>query len=322
MIGIFKSTAVAVLVVAGGAGVALAEYPERPIEMVVAYGAGGGTDIAARTLVPYLEKYLGGDAHITVVNKPGAGGEIGFTELSQAKPDGYTIGFINTPNLVTIPIQREARYSVDSFSPIANMIYDPGAFVAAADGEYKTLDELVAYAKDHPGELTYGTTGIGGDDHLAMLNFERIAGVKLTHVPFPGSAEVRSAILGGHIQLASINISEVIDDVEEGTLVALGQMADKPWEQAPDVPTFKDQGFDIIMGSARGLAAPAGVPDDLLAKLQEASQKALEDPEFQKAAASQRLPLEFMSGADFQADLQQQDKSFRAIWQEEPWIKE
>ena len=187
------------------AGMAAAEYPERPIQMIVAYNPGGGTDVAARTLAPFIEKHLGNNASITILNKPGAGGEVGFTTLAQSEPDGYTIGFINTPVLNTIPIERQARYTLDSFEPIGNVVYDPGVFVVLADSGIKTLDDLVAAAKDRPGELTYATTGIGSDDHLAMLKFQRLTGTELQHVPFEGSAPARAALLGGHVDVGVIN---------------------------------------------------------------------------------------------------------------------
>lgn len=321
MLRTLKATAAAALIVTLGAGAALAEYPERPIEMIVAYGAGGGTDIAARTLAPFVEKYLGDDATIAVVNSPGAGGEIGFTALSQADPDGYTIGFINNPNLITIPIQREARYSLDDIQPIANVVYDAGAFVSSAGGEFADIESVVFFAKENPGEISFGTTGIGGDDHLAMVNFSRLAGIELTHIPFQDSASLRSAILGGHVQLAGLNISEVIDDVEEGSLIALGQMTDNPWELATQVPTFKSQGYDLVMGSQRGVAAPAGIPEDILAQLEDAIRMAIDDPEFQEAAGNQRLPLQFIDSATFTQDMSKQDDDLRAIWQDQPWVE-
>lgn len=299
-----------------------ADYPERTITMIVAYSAGGGTDIAARTLVPFIEKELGEGASIAVVNRPGAGGEVGFTALSQAEPDGYTIGFINTPNLLSIPIQRKARYNIDSFDPIANIVYDPGAFSLRPDEGITTLDELVAYAKEHPGEVTYGTTGIGSDDHLAALNFERLAGVKFEHVPFSGNVDVRAAVLGGHIMMASMNVSETVQDVKDGNLVLLGQMAEERWEGAPDVPTFKEQGYDVIMGSNRGMAAPAGVEPDILEALSSAVGRAVASPEFREAAAKQDLALAYQDREAFRATLEKLDETLETLWKEEPWMQQ
>ena len=304
-----------------GVASAQAGYPERPITMLVAYSAGGGTDVAARTLAPYIAKHLGNNASIVIVNKSGAGGEVGFTELALSKPDGYTIGFINTPNILTIPIARKARYTLASFAPIANVVEDAGAFSVLPTHNIKTLKDLVAYAKANPGKATYGSTGIGSDDHLAALSFERLAGVKMKHVPFQGSAKMRAAVLGGHVMIADMNISEAIAEVDEGKLVALGQMGEKRWSGAPNVPTFKEQGYDIIMGSMRGIAAPAGTDPAIVAKLDAAVKKAIDDPEFQQKAKQQKLPLAYISSKDFQKVLQTQTKTFEQLWKDDPWVK-
>lgn len=298
-----------------------AEYPERPITMIVAYSPGGGTDVLARSFAPFIEKYLGNDASITIINKPGAGGEVGFTAISQAKPDGYTIGFLNLPNLLAIPIEREARYSLDSFTPLANMVGDPGAFNVHIDSPFNTLAELVAYAKENPGAVTVGTSGVGGDDHLAMLSFAKQAGIKLTHVPFPGAAPNRTALLGRHITVGAFNVSEAIQYAKEGNIKILGQMAAERWEMAPDTPTFKEQGFDVVGGSQRGMGAPAGFPAEAKAKLSEAIGKAVNDPEFQAKAKKIYLPLSFMDAETYGSFLSDMDKKFKTMWAEEPWRK-
>ncbi|MFG6621523.1 tripartite tricarboxylate transporter substrate binding protein [Sulfitobacter sp. 1A05707] len=317
-----KKLAIAAAVVLASVASAQAEYPERPISMIVAYSAGGGTDIAARTLAPFIEKHLGGDASIVVLNRPGAGGEIGFTELAQAEPDGYTIGFINTPNILTIPIQREARYSLDSFAPIANLIDDPGAFSLLPSSDIKTFDDLIAFAKENPGKVTYGSTGLGSDDHLSALEFERMTGVEMKHIPFPGNADVRTAVLGGHIMMASMNISETIADVQEGSLHALGQMSNERWDGAPDVPTFKEQGYDVVMGSMRGMAAPKGVPDEIIERLEVALKAAVDDPEFQEKAKQQHLALAYSASADYLAELEKLSATFQALWKDTPWVQQ
>src|SRR5690606_30519896 len=185
---------------------AQAAYPEHPINMIVSYAPGGGTDLIARAMAPFIEKHLGGKTRVVIVNRPGAGGEIGFAEVARAKPDGYTIGFLNTPNMLTIPIERKAQYHWTDFDLIGNLIDDPDSFAVNANGKIKSLKDLVEYAKAHPGDVTVGTTGIGSDDHLAMLMFEKGTGTKLTHVPYKGAGEVRSAISSGEIMLAAMNI--------------------------------------------------------------------------------------------------------------------
>ena len=176
--------AIALCTAAVAPGLAQAAYPERPIKMLVAYAPGGGTDITARLTAEYVQKYLGNNASFVVMNRPGAGGAIGFTELANAAPDGYTIGFINTPNVLTIPNERKSNFHWEKYDLLGNVVDDPGNFSVHADTPIKSLAELVAYAKANPGAVTYGTTGIGSDDHLAAMMFERAAGVKLNHVPF------------------------------------------------------------------------------------------------------------------------------------------
>lgn len=300
-----------------GTGTAFAEYPERSLTMIVAYSAGGGTDVAARTVVPYIEKYLGGS--ITVLNKPGAGGEIGFTELAKSRPDGYTIGFINVPNMLSMPIERQTRYAMEDIKPLGQIVYDPVSLSVRTDHEIQSLDELIALAKAKPGTITYGTTGIGSDDHLAVLAFEREAGITLRHIPFPGAADLRAAALGGHITLASMNISETVDDLEAGNLRVLGQMSKERWALAAEVPTFAEQGYNVIMGSHRGIGVPAGVPDDIFTKLAEAVQKAVEDPEFQSMSQKQKVPVEYQGAASFGGQLNEINATLQQMWNEQPW---
>jgi tripartite-type tricarboxylate transporter receptor subunit TctC len=301
-------------------GVAMAAYPEQPIKMIVAYGAGGGTDIVARVMAPYIAKYLGNNASIVVVNRPGAGGGIGFTEVANAPADGYTIGFINTPNVLTIPIERKASFHWQGFDLLGNVIDDPGNFSVHADSPIKNLKDLVAYAKANPGAVSYGTTGIGSDDHLAALMFERAAGVKLTHVPFKGAAEVHNAVASKQIFMAAMNIGEALQYAKGGSpLRQLGQMSTSRTNLAPAIPTFKEQGYDIVMASLRGIAAPKGLPAPVREQLVNAVQKAAADPEFQAKAANYFAPLRFLPPARYEAELREAETGFRQLWKDMPW---
>ena len=301
-------------------GVASATYPEQPIKMVVAYGAGGGTDITARLIAPYISKYLGNNASVVVLNRPGAGGGIGFAEVANAQPDGYTIGFINTPNVLTIPIERKVNFHWTGFDLLGNVIDDPGNFSVHADSEIKSLKDLVAYAKANPGKVTYGTTGIGSDDHLAAMMFERAAGVKLTHVPFKGAAEVHRAIASKEIMMAAMNIGEALQYAKGGTpLRHLGQMSTTRTVLAPNVPTFKEQGYDIVMASLRGIAAPKGLPAPVRQQLVSAIEKAAADPEFQAKAANYFAPLRYLPPVKYEAELKESEGGFKQLWQAMPW---
>jgi tripartite-type tricarboxylate transporter receptor subunit TctC len=301
---------------------ARAAYPEKPISMIVAYAPGGGTDLVARALAPYIEKYLGGGAKIVIINRTGAGGEIGFTALAAAPADGYTIGFVNTPNLLTIPIERQTQYHWTRFDLLGNVVDDPGNFSVHADTPVKNLAELAAQAKANPGKLSYGTTGVGSDDHLAVLMFERIAGVKLNHIPFKGSADVRTALVGRQIDLASINIGEALQAQKGGSpMRQLGQMSPGRTTLAPDLPTFREQGFNIELSSLRGMAAPKGLPADVRQRLVQAVQQAIADPEFQAKAVQFYAPIRFLNPAQFETVMRDAEAQFRELWKEMPWAE-
>jgi tripartite-type tricarboxylate transporter receptor subunit TctC len=285
--------------------------------MIVAFPPGGGTDVAARTLARFLERELG--QSVVVLNRGGAGGEIGWAELARARPDGYTIGFINTPNLLTIPIERQARFKLKDFAPVANFVDDPGGFFVPPDSRFRSLGDLVTYARAHPGEVTYGTTGIGSDDHLATLAFQRLAGVELNHVPFSGAAQVRNAILGKQIDIAAMNMGEGLADMRQGQLRPLGQMAENRWDQTPEVPTFREQGFDVVQGSMRGLAAPAGVPAEVQERLAAAVRRVMQDPEFRRLAEQQGLPLRYLGPDDYRRELARMRDDYQQLWAAHPW---
>ena len=297
-----------------------AAYPAAPIKMIVAYAAGGGTDIIARLLAQTMQKHMGGNASIVVINRPGAGGGIGFAEIANAPPDGYTIGFVNTPNVLSIPIERKVNYHWSGFDLLGNVVDDPGNFSVHADTPIRNLAELVAYAKANPGKVTYGTTGIGSDDHLSAMMFERAAGVKLTHVPFKGAAEVHNAIASKQVMVASMNIGEALQYQKGGTpLRHLGQMSEKRSALAANVPTFKEQGFHIVSASLRGLAAPKGLAPAVRDQLAAAVQAATNDPEFQAKAAGYFAPLRYLAPAAHAAELRETEAELRKLWQEMPW---
>src|SRR5207248_9300486 len=298
----------------------LAAYPERPITLIVAYPPGGGTDLLARALAPYVERYLGGGAKIVVVNRAGAGGEVGFAALANSPADGYTIGFVNTPPLLTIPIERQAQFHWQRFEYIGNIIDDPCNFSVHSDTPIKNLAELAAYAKAHPGEVTVGTTGIGSDDHIAMLKFERAAGVKLRHIPFKGSADVRAAIAGKQIMVAAINIGEALQYQKGGTpLRNLVQMSPARTNLAPELPTAREQGFDIELSSLRGMAAPKGLPPEIRERLVKAVESAYRDAEFQAQATKFFAPLRFLTPAEFDRVIRAADAGCRQLWKVMPW---
>ncbi|MBD9527087.1 MULTISPECIES: tripartite tricarboxylate transporter substrate binding protein [Paracoccus] len=309
---ITKTAVLTATLLAAGTGAALADWPtDRPIELIVAFAPGGGTDIMLRTLAPFLETEL--DAQFPVLNRPGASGEIAYTALSQARPDGYTVSSLNTPGFLTMQIGRKLRYDPADICPIARIVEDPGTFIVQAGSEYKSLTDLVAFAKANPGAVSVGTTGVGTDEHLAMLQLEQAAGIDLTAVPFGGANEAKTALLGGHVAMIGLNVGEYTTS-DRSSFRALAQFAEQRSTLAPDLPTAKEQGFDVLMSSERGLAARCDVPEDIRAKLATAVDTALANPEFQEKAKQQALPLSFKSGKDWQADMPARLERFTEIF--------
>jgi tripartite-type tricarboxylate transporter receptor subunit TctC len=291
--------------------------PDRPITMVVAFAAGGGTDLAARTIARFMERDLG--VSVVVMNRPGAGGEIGFTELARARPDGLTIGFINTPHIVTLPIERRTRFRLEDFSLIGNIVDDPGGIWVRADSEFRDFAALLAAARARPETIGYGTTGVGSDDHLAMLALERKSGARFLHVPFGGSAQVKQNLMSRAIPVAVMNVAEGVAEMRQGVLRPLAQMGASRWPVLAEVPTLRELGFDVVEGSMRGMAAPAGLPAEALARLALSVRRTAEDPEFQAAALQQNLPLRFLAPADYLRELTALRANYQALWDQHPW---
>ena len=293
---------------------------DQPINLIIAYAPGGGTDIIARNIVPFIEKHLGDGARITVQNRPGAGGGIGFGAIAAAPTDGYTIGFVNTPPVVSIPIERSVPWNWQSYDLLGNIVDDPGTFCVHNDSPHKSLANIQAFAKANPGKVTVGTTGVGSDDHLAMMFFEKTAGVKMTHVPFKGSADTRTAIIGKHIEIAAINVGEALQYMKGGSPIrCLGQMTAQRMSMAPDWPTFRESGFGFEMASLRGIVGPKGMPAAIRERLVRAIERAAADPEFKAAAERAFAPVRYLGPAAYEAELKSDDVRFRALWKELPW---
>jgi len=293
-------------------------WPDKPIEIVVGFAPGGGTDVTARTLATHLGKALGGT--VLVVNKPGASGAIGLATVARAQPDGYTLGMTNMPGLITLPIERNSGFTAGDFTYLANLVRDPSAFSVAENSPYKNIGELVAAAKKAPGTISYGSTGVGTDDHLAMVMFEEATGTKLLHAPFKGAGPLRAALLGGHVAVAGLNLGEVMPHRGKGMRV-LAQASDGRSKLGPDEATFKEQGVNLVFASERGLVAPKGLPADVEQKLAAALRTIANDPEFQAQMKAQYTEMDYLPGAEWKQRLTAADATFRKMWAAKPWAE-
>ena len=316
MLNLIKTTAIAGALALSGTA-AWAEYPEKPIEVIVGYSAGGGTDVMARTAAPFIEKYLGEGASLVVKNMPGASGQIGVTEAANADPDGYTLGTFNLPGMMARTIDREADYDRDSFTYLANVVNDPNVIVTSKRSGLDTLDKLLEEAKANPGAITVGMSSLGGDDHFALIKLQNTTETEFTIVPFKGSAPARTALLGGHVAMGILNISEVAEFRDELNVLGVATTQRSPF--APDLPTFQEQGLDLVNGSMRGFIAPAGLPDDVQAKLLDAFSQLETDEEFLAAMEATANPVEVVTGEDFRALTSDLYDLAKEVWDATPW---
>jgi tripartite-type tricarboxylate transporter receptor subunit TctC len=285
----------------GIAGASAQDFPNRPIQLMVAFPAGGSTDIAARIVASFAEKELG--QPIVVVNKGGAGGQVGWTEMVRQKPDGYYIGFINLPatNTVILDPERKAIFTEKDFTPIINQVLDPGVIWVRADSPYKKLQDLFDAAKKAPGTIRAATTGILSDDHLAILMAEEaVPGATYRIVHLEGGAAQFKEIMAGNIDVAFDNVGSIVPRVKSGEVRALAVMDDTRSKFLPDVPTTKELGFPtVISNSTRGIAAPKGTPEPIVKKLQEVLRKAMDNPEHIKKLEDQGIAIKIMVGEEY-----------------------
>ncbi|MHA6729196.1 Bug family tripartite tricarboxylate transporter substrate binding protein [Devosia sp. A369] len=292
-------------------------YPERPITLVIGYPAGGGTDIQARALVPYLEKALG--TSVIVENREGASGLIGATYIAGSTPDGYTIGALNFPSMYAPIAQGAANYDFDAFTPLANQIGGDLVLTVNKNSPITTVDEFIALAKETP--IVVAVTGVGHPSQITALLFETAADVDLNFVPFNGGGPARIAMLGNHVSLGFMNLNEVFADHRSGELRVLATSGTARSPLVPDVPTFKELGYDVQFNLLSGFGAPAGLPADVEATLVEAFQTALNDPAYIADATKRELITQPMTQAEYAAALDKGFAELKVLWETKPWTK-
>lgn len=284
---------------------ALAQFPEKTIHVIVHTSAGGGNDVLARLVFKHASRLSGAD--FVVENYPGAGGQIGYTKNAMSKPDGYTLGAISTMSIVTHELTRKnIPYKFKtSFSPVAQFVLDPSVVVVRADSPYKNLDDLIADAKANPDKVSWGGTFLYGAHHVHYILFQRATGAKVKYVPFDGGAKTRAALLGGHIDLGVGGISEFESIIKSGDARILVSAGKDKWKTLPDAPTYKELGYDIVIGSNRGFALPADCPEEIFTWYNDLLKKVVHDPEFIKEADAIAIgpSLSYMDGKEFLAYL-------------------
>lgn len=293
-----------------------AAYPSKTIQLIVPSKAGGSTDTTARIFIDAAKKYWEG-ADFIVVNKPGAGGLIGFEAEQRAKPDGYTIGLMFTPQFVAHIVSGKAHYTLDSFNIVGNIAEDPGIVVVNEKSPIKSLQDLVAAAKAK--KLTATVNGIGSDDFLAAKSFEEKTGVSFNLLPTKGSTEQKSAVLGNHVDVGFMNLSQMLSNHNAGKVRILAILGKKRVDVAPEIPTSVEQGINVLMTATRGIVIGDKVKDDVAAKIQDLFNKVVNDKEFKEKAAKSFIFLDIQNGDEYKSYLQGLQAETQKVFDKTPW---
>jgi tripartite-type tricarboxylate transporter receptor subunit TctC len=288
--------------IVGSAAHAQGAFPNRPVTMVVPFPPGGIADITGRPLAASMSKVLG--QQVVVENKAGAGGAVGHAFVAKAKPDGYTI-MTALSSIVVIPEAdrvngRPSTYQMADFTPIALISADPTILLVPANAPWKTLKELVDDARSRPGKITYASSGVYGTIHTCFEMLAQAADVKFVHVPYKGGGPAMTALLAGETNLGAQSPGVANPHLRSGKIRTLGSWAASRTAALPDVPTMKEQGFDVEFYIWAGVFAPAGLPADVRDRITVAVRQSVQDPDFQKAMAGVNTPIDHREGREFE----------------------
>ena len=297
-------------------GSAWAAWPDdKPIEVVIGFAPGGGTDVMARKLLPFVEKRLDGKAKFVVLNKPGAGGEIAFAAIARAAPDAYAMGVVNVPGYNFLPMTRKTQYSMDEIRLVARVVDDPSVMVVRTESKFTDLSDVLAALRSKPESVTFGHNGAGTNGHLAIRMLATAAKVAPNEISYRGTAAQRTDLLGGHLEVGMVSLSEVVElhGGSKGPLRAIAILSKQRTPTLPGVPTAEEAGVPVTMTAERGFAVPKGVADEVVRKLEAAIAESIRDPEYIKSSPGDEPVLAFMPGAEWQKRLDDTLQALRPL---------
>lgn len=287
---------------------ALADYPEKPINYIIAFNAGGESDISARFQQPYFEKLAG--QSVVIQYMAGAGGAQAWSQLNGMDGDGYTVMGTNLPHTILQPIEKDVGYETDDLTHIHFFHYTPDAIFVPASSEFKTLQELIDYAKANPGMVTFSGSGSNSSNHLAQQRFDELTGATTTYVPFSGTGPAVTAILGSQTTAGFNYVTSGVNNGDGMRMLAVA--ADERVKAFPDVPTFKELGIDLVGGAYRGVAVPKSTPEDVRVKLSEMISAINADPAFIKQMEDAGFVLTDIPYEDIPAFMTEKKAEYRA----------
>jgi putative tricarboxylic transport membrane protein len=303
-----------------GTALAAGKYPEKPITFIVVAGAGGGSDIFARTMAAGIEKEKILPQPIVVENKPGGSGSIAYAYVATKKNDPYFI--VNAgPTMLTTPIIGMTPVTMKDFTPIANLVFDDYVLMVNQKSKYKSVKEIIEFAKANPKKMTVGGTSLGSSDSICTYMIEKAAGVQFNFVVFNGGGEVNAALLGGHVDMAMSNPGEALEYFKAGKVRLLGVFSEKRLASAPNVPTMKEQGINAVYVQNRGISAPAGIPLDARKVLEEAVLKYRKTETFRKYCEDNMLSEAWMDSEGLGKFLEEWNGRYAVILKDMGLIK-
>lgn len=316
---VLPSLLVALGLCIGASAEAKAEYPTRPITLMTAFSAGGGSDLSHRLIEKYAKGVI--SQPLVVTYKPGAGGEIGWTWLVGAKADGYTTGGVDLPHIVLQPLLRpegQPGYQTEQLNPLCALVFDPDILMVSENSKFKNFEELIAYAKANPGKVTAATVGKLTGDHIFLLNVEKMTGAKFSQVPYPGGAKAAPALLGGEVDCYFGSTSNFLRmQGARGLAIATKDR----YELAPDVPTLRELGYELESAKYRGIATPPDFPKEAQAYLEAKLAEICANPEYQKDVRGAGLLPYFQNGKDFGETIRQEKEKAQVVLREQGLLK-
>ncbi|MBW1696778.1 MAG: tripartite tricarboxylate transporter substrate binding protein [Deltaproteobacteria bacterium] len=300
------------VVAVSGSPLPAAEYPKKPVKLIINFSPGGTTDVAARLMISKASEVL--QQAVICVNKSGAGGTLGVSEVARAKKDGYTIGTCNMPAVAIIPQIRKVPYKPfeDLVQIAAVMPYEYGLMVKG-DAPWKTWDDFVAYVKKNPGKVTYGSVGTGTTNHLVTARIGKELGLDWKHVPFQGGVKASAALLGGHVDVINNTTASVASAIKAGKIRVLMVTSEYRFSLCPDVPTMKEKGFSFSQISYMSIIGPAGIPAVAKTKIEQAFKAAVADKAVLKGTGKLDLHPKFIPGKEYEALLKKLAKDWGAL---------
>ncbi|WHH60359.1 tripartite tricarboxylate transporter substrate binding protein [Petroclostridium sp. X23] len=287
------------------------KYPETTIKMIVPFGAGGGADISIRMISKYAEKHLG--QKIVVNNVTGGSGTVGLTQLADSKNDGYTLGYFASTNSNDNLLFEGISYNADSFTPIVEIAADPHIIVASKKSGITNIEQLIAKAKEKPGEMTFGIGGAWTSWDFLKIKLEEQTGIKMKRMVFQGGAAAINAIASGDCDVAVPFVSEALPQIQASNVIPIAITSSERFELAKDIPTVKESGLDFEHTMWRGIAAPAGVSEEVASVLADAFKAAYDDPEYQKEALKAGMFCQFKGGDDFKEFYLDNHEKYKAM---------